>query len=147
VAHDAENIYFYAECTTPLTESTDANWMNLFVDVDTKAATGWAGYDVRINNEGVHRNTAGQADADQRWAWTKAGHVAGRQVSGNTLQLVVPRALLGIPAGAFTIDFKLTDNLQNPGDIMDLYLSGDVAPEGRYNYRYSAQGLTRTTAP
>ena len=36
------------------------------------------------------------------------------------------------------IDFKWADNLQQPGEVMDFYLSGDVAPEGRFNYRYSA---------
>jgi hypothetical protein len=35
-----------------------------------------------------------------------------------------------------SFDFKWTDNLQRPGDVMDFYLSGDVAPEGRMNYRY-----------
>ncbi|MCF6284997.1 MAG: hypothetical protein L3K26_07390, partial [Candidatus Hydrogenedentes bacterium] len=136
VAHDAENIYFYAECTTDLTEPSGDNWMNLFIDTDTNAATGWAGYDVRINGAGVHRSVAG---SDKDWGWSKTGDVTQRRVSSNILQLAVPRALLGIPTGAFTIDFKWTDNLQNPGDVMDLYLSGDVAPEGRYNYRYSAK--------
>jgi hypothetical protein len=31
------------------------------------------------------------------------------------------------------------DNSQNPGDIMDTCLSGDAAPEGRFNYRYATQ--------
>jgi hypothetical protein len=26
----------------------------------------------------------------------------------------------------------------HPGDIIDFYLSGDVAPEGRFKYRYSS---------
>jgi hypothetical protein len=30
------------------------------------------------------------------------------------------------------------DNQQSPGDAMDFYLSGDVAPEGWFNYRYRA---------
>ena len=41
----------------------------------------------------------------------------------------------------YYIDFKWTDNLQKPGDVLDFYLSGDVAPEGRYNYRYSAKNV------
>jgi hypothetical protein len=36
------------------------------------------------------------------------------------------------------IDFKWADNLQHPGDVMDFYKSGDVAPAGRFNYRYDA---------
>lgn len=37
------------------------------------------------------------------------------------------------------IDFKWADNLQHPGDILDFYLSGDVAPDGRFNYRYAGE--------
>ena len=36
-----------------------------------------------------------------------------------------------------TVDFKWIDNPQRAGDIMDLYGSGDVAPEGRFRYRYT----------
>ena len=37
-----------------------------------------------------------------------------------------------------SLPFKWVDNPQAPGDIMDFYLSGDVAPEGRFLYRYAA---------
>ena len=33
-------------------------------------------------------------------------------------------------------DFKWVDNLQRPGDVIDFYLSGDAAPDGRFNYRF-----------
>jgi hypothetical protein len=38
-----------------------------------------------------------------------------------------------------SIDFKWADNFQHPGDLMDFYVSGDVAPEGRFMYRYAGQ--------
>jgi hypothetical protein len=38
-----------------------------------------------------------------------------------------------IPQSNF--DFKWADNLQHPCDVMDFYISGDVAPEGKFNYR------------
>ena len=48
----------------------------------------------------------------------------------------------GLPAGdAVTLDFKWWDNPQKPGDIMDVYLSGDAAPDGRFNFRYSTAPL------
>jgi hypothetical protein len=43
------------------------------------------------------------------------------------------------PGQRLNLDFKWVDNLQRPGDIMDFYASGDVAPPGRFNYRYHAQ--------
>jgi hypothetical protein len=38
-----------------------------------------------------------------------------------------------IPQSNF--DFKWADNLQHPSDVMNFYISGDVAPEGKFNYR------------
>ena len=53
--------------------------------------------------------------------------------------LAVPRTILCLESREdFALDFKWWDNLQKPGDIMDSYLSGDVAPDGRFNYHYVA---------
>ncbi len=62
------------------------------------------------------------------------------RVSGNELQLAIPRKALGLPERTIrlSLDFKWADHLQHPGDIMDFYLSGDVAPEGRFKNRYKA---------
>ena len=55
--------------------------------------------------------------------------------------LAVPRTALGLATGeAVSLDFKWWDNSQQPGDIMNAYLSGDVAPDGRFNYRYLSSG-------
>jgi hypothetical protein len=35
--------------------------------------------------------------------------------------------------------FPWIDNSRKPGAIMDVYQSGDVAPEGRFMYRYIAK--------
>lgn len=60
------------------------------------------------------------------------------RASGNELQLVIPRAALGMAEGQapLSIDFKW-DNIQQPGDILDFYTSGDVAPDGRFRFRYA----------
>jgi hypothetical protein len=60
---------------------------------------------------------------------------------GNQLQLAIPRKALGLKNGhgAVKLDFKWADNLQHPGEIMDFYLDGTVAPEGRFNFRYETK--------
>jgi len=137
VARDAVNLYFYAQTVKPVTPGTGSNWMWLFIDVDQNAATGWAGYDFIVNRVAdangkfwLEKNLGG-------WQWKKVAHVELR-VQDRELQLAIPRAALGLttPGTKVDIDFKWSDNLQYPGDIMDFYLSGDVAPEGRFNYRY-----------
>ena len=138
VARDEANLYFYARTVLPLTLATSTNWMWLLIDADQNSHTGWAGYDYIANR---------QADAEGRfwleknvggWNWEKVARIKWRAV-GNELQLAIPRRALGLKSGETktAIDFKWADNLQRPGDIMDFYLSGDVAPEGRFNYRYN----------
>lgn len=138
VARDAANVCFYVRTAAPLTPHTDPNWMWLLIDIDQDPATGWEGYDFIINRtpgDGVttvERSTGG-------WNWAPAGEAAYR-VDGAEMHLVVPRAALGLDADApVAIDLKWADNLQKPGDVMDFYLSGDVAPEGRFNYRYNGR--------
>ena len=140
VARDAMNIYFYAQTVQPITASSGTNWMWLLIDADCDATTGWAGYDFIVNRV---------ADADGKfwlekniggWNWEKVMPLELR-VQGNKLQLAIPRAALGLPTGESkaNFDFKWTDNLQKPGDVMDFYVSGDVAPDGRFNFRYTAE--------
>ena len=139
VMRDKKNIYFYARTAAPITPA-GTNWMWLLIDADQNAATGWAGYDFIVNREHgadgkfwLEQNTGG-------WNWKKVAPVELR-MAGNELQLAVPRAALGLKTGETktAIDFKWTDNLQQPGAVMDFYVSGDVAPEGRFNYRFTAE--------
>ncbi len=144
VARDATNVYFYARTRDAISPATDPNWMLLLIDADRNTKTGWEGYDFIVNRtvEGsqtwLEQNTGG-------WNWKKIARVA-LKVQGNELMLAVPRGALALPAGGeMAFDFKWWDNPQDPGDIMDAYLSGDAAPEGRFNFRYIAAsgGVTR----
>ena len=140
VARDATHVTFYAQTRRPLTPSSDANWMLLLLDTDQKRTTGWEGYDFIVNRavDGgatwLERNTGG-------WTWQKIAKVK-LTVTGNELMFAIPRSALGLPVGdASTFDFKWWDNPQRPGDIMDVYVSGDTAPDGRFNYRYSTAAV------
>lgn len=133
VARDRDNVYFYVRTRQPLTSPNDKNWMWLLIDSDRNAATGWQGYDFIIN-----RTAPGRLEKNTgKWNWADATDV-GYRIAGNEMQIAVPRKALGLPADTTTLalDFKWADNIQQPGDIMDFYISGDVAPEGRFNYRY-----------
>jgi hypothetical protein len=140
VARDDKNIYFYARTRQPLSPRTEPQWMWLLIDADENTATGWEGYDYIVNrvieadgSTWLEKNTGG-------WQWQKVQKVPLR-IEGNELHLAIPRQSLGLREGAtdVVLDFKWADNLQRPGDIMDFYLSGDVAPEGRFMYRCSGK--------
>ncbi len=132
-------LYFHVRTAKQLTSASDENWMMLLVNTDTGSKTGWHGYDFLINRRrtGGSRCTVEQ-NIGGKWAWRQVGDAALRW-SGRDLVLAVPRTLLGVPAarGPLTLDFKWTDNIPGSPDIMDFYTQGDVAPNGRLNYRFA----------
>ncbi len=136
VARDSAHVFFYAQTREALSPSDGANWMLLLIDADQNAKTGWEGYDFLLNRSidgqesWLERNTGG-------WKWEKVAKVP-LKVQGSELMLAVPRSILGTGDGDIALDFKWWDNPQRLGDIMDTYLSGDVAPDGRFNFRYTS---------
>lgn len=145
VARDATSVYFYAQTRQPLTSSQDPNWMWLLIDADHNPKTGWEGYDYIVNRSEDGRESWLEKNSGG-WRWERVAKVQFN-VQGNELMLSVPRAALGLAGSdTFALEFKWWDNAQKPGDIMDAYLSGDVAPEGRFKYRYTVGGAKSETA-
>jgi hypothetical protein len=136
VARDEQNVYFYVRTGEPLTSPHAPNWMWLLLDSDQNAATGWAGYDFIVNRAMDSDGKMWLEKNEGGWNWRRVASVDFR-MAGKELQLSIPRAALGMAKDRTSFDFKWADNLQRPGDVMDFYVSGDVAPEGRFNYRYS----------
>jgi hypothetical protein len=139
VARDPKTISFHARTRDPLTPRTDQGWMNLLIDADLDPKTGWEGFDFVVNrlvepdgSTWLEKNVGG-------WHWEKVAKVRVRG-SGTDLHLAIPRTglNLGEKSGRLAIDFKWLDNVQRPGDVLNFYLGGDVAPEGRYKFRYVA---------
>ncbi len=133
VACDKENLYFYVRTCAPITPAADAAGLWLLLDTDMDPRTGWNGYDFIINRESgiVEKNAGG-------WNWEPVGKVELR-ITGNELQMAVPRTRLGLKAAAF--DFKWADNLPQPCTIADFQVKGDVAPAGRFNFRFTPNAL------
>lgn len=138
IARDDKYVYFYVRTRSAITSPNDPNWMWLLIDSDQNAKTGWAGYDFILNRT-VDAN--GQTWLEKNtgdWNWKKVARVTVH-IKGDEMQLAIPRAALGMSSGAQAtrFDFKWADNLEHPGDVMDFYLDGDIAPLGRFNYRYA----------
>ncbi len=140
VARDSRNIFFYVRTREPLTSNAGTNWMWLLIDVDQNTATGWQGYDFILNRSMNSEKETWLEKNKGEWVWEKVSKVS-LHIAGNEMQLAIPRVKLGLTnnSSKVAIDFKWADNLQHPGDIMDFYISGDVAPEGRFNYRYCTE--------
>jgi len=135
VARDATNIYFYARTRDPIVPTRTPTGLWLLIDADQNPRTGWQGYDFIVNHTTLNGDSWLEKNTDG-WHWEKVARVA-YHCMGNELHLKIPRAALGLRSGRnLSFDFKWVDNLQSPGYVMDFYLSGDVAPAGRFNYRY-----------
>jgi hypothetical protein len=137
VARDAENVYFMVECADTITSYTDPAWMRLLIDIEGVEGDNWETFEYIVNRIKPSEKTAVLEKSKGGWNWEKVGDVE-YSVSGNRLQIKIPRTMLGVGNGAFTVNFKWSDNMQSDGDIMDFYVSGDVAPGGRFKYQYKA---------
>jgi len=133
-AYDAQDVCFFIQTRDAITPHTDKNWMLLLLDTDRNASTGWLGYDYVVNAEVL----SGGETAVKSWkdgAWHPAG-TAGYRVNGNGMEIRIPRATLAMPEGKPAFDFHWADNIQGFGDISELGVNGDSAPNRRWNYRF-----------
>jgi hypothetical protein len=139
VASDTQSISFYARTREMLSPLTGGSSMWLLIDVDHNPATGWEGFDCIVNRSFENDRLTWLEQNAGGWTWKRIAPVPFR-VAGNELHLTIPRSALQLATTppALTIDFKWIDNPQHAGDIMDAYLSGDVAPEGRFRFRFTA---------
>ena len=137
VARDNKNIYFQVTCAETISEPCEKSWLNLFVDIDRSRQTGWEGYDFMISNH----TKAGKAtllQTNEGWNWKPAAEI-GYRVNGNSLELVIPRKLIGVSGDNVEFEFKWVDNMQCEGDVYEFYLNGDAAPIGRFNFLYTTK--------
>jgi hypothetical protein len=138
VARDAQYLYFYVRTKDPITPDTGPNWMWLLLNVKGATGTNWHGYNFLVN-----RTTAGILETNAGgWNWRRAGTVR-HSVKGCEMELAIRRADLGLSDASkpLRLEFKWADNVQRPGQIDEFAVNGDAAPNGRFNYVYSAPGL------
>ena len=168
VARDADNLYFYVECNENITPYTDPLWMVLYIDSDQQNQ-GWETFDYVLNKTSPTATTATlEKFTGNGYETEKVGDVE-YTVSGKYMQVKVPKSMLNISGYDFTVNFAWTDNVHDEadagargdadykyttfsGDIMDFYISGDVAPSGRFKFSYistteNATGETTETQP
>ena len=133
VSFDAQNVYFHVRCAKPITARSEDDWMVLYLDTDSSAKTGWLGYDFCVSGAGVAtKTTTLEKNVGGKYAWDNVAKDVAYAVSGEQMELAIPRRLLGDPK---TIDFKWADHVIGRADWTDFTLNGDSAPNARFNYR------------
>lgn len=137
VTYDSENVYFRIHTANLITPRTDPAWMRILIDTDfTGNSPNWEGFEYIINRNSADKTTLKVEKSSGGWNFEETG-TAEYTVSGNIMQLSVPRSALGLSDGdEVHFNFKLSDNMQTDGDIMDFYQNGDVAPGGRFMFAF-----------
>ncbi len=153
VVSDSKNIHFYVETKDNITMfDTESSWMQLYVDVDSSAETGWYGYDYIINYQAKDKTTTTVAKyngEDGAFSFESVGEVTFRAMN-NQMMISVPLELLGIEGyKEICLQFKWADSKTTYDEMEDFYIDGDCAPLGRLNYVYQnyIPGVSEITYP
>jgi hypothetical protein len=134
VTKNRKNIFFYVRTRSKFTDPlTSSQWMMLYINADRDYSTGWEGYDYMVTNDSV-RGTSTLLKNAGHYTWTKVMDLP-RLMTDSEMCISVPRSAIGMSVPK-DIDFKWADNTPPSPDILDFYLDGDVAPNGRFNYCY-----------
>ncbi len=140
VLSDSKNLYFYVQTKDAVTAlDKTSSWMQLYLDSDADASTGWYGYDFIVNyaaKDGAVTSIAKYNGADNIFSFEECGDVS-YQINGNEMMIAVPQSLVGIENYTeIEIQFKWADSTTNYDEMEDFYCDGDVAPLGRLNFVY-----------
>ncbi len=126
----------FGDCSDGNVLSNNPLWMRLLIDVDD-SENNWEDYEYILNREtpGVLERSLGG------WNWEVVGTVKWT-VQDNVMQVEIPRRLLSLNEDDFTIRFKwadnnLEENADHTVDILEFYQYGDVAPSGRFRFRFT----------
>ena len=137
VTCDAQNLYFYVQTRDDITTPRAYNWMQLLINADADYSTGWEGYDAVVNGNVKFVDKEKDPPTEMRRLFDNKLMPIVEKVEGNQMMLAVPRVKLGLTDPTHvTLDFHWADNVQIGGDIKQLWVDGDSAPNGRFNYRY-----------
>lgn len=157
IARDNDYLYFRVECRDNITPYTDKLWMNLYIDSD-QDNQGWNTFDYVVNKSAASANTVvlerftGDGFASEKVADCEY------KVDGRYMTVKVKKSDVSVSGTDYTVNFSWTDNVHDvddtgvkgadggwtynsySGDILEFYVSGDVAPGGRFKYSYVVNG-------
>lgn len=152
VIADSKNIYFYIETADDITAwDTASSWMQIYVNADRDATTGWYGYDYIVNYraEGDNVTTvAAYTGEDGAYGFTALAETVSYGVENNKMMIAVPLSMLGIEDYlSINLEFKVADSDTIYDEMEDFYCDGDAAPLGRLNYVFSNYVPAPAAAP
>lgn len=132
---DAKNLYFYIKTAENVTAHADGDtgWMNILISVNENKAN-FNGFNYIVNRHPDGKKTSVERSKGG-YNWETAGSAEYR-IYDDIMLFSIPLETLGIDPADCTFGFKAADNITDPADIMNYYVTGDSAPIGRLFYMY-----------
>lgn len=149
VAQDDTYIYFRITAARDIVRADDAQWMNLYIDIDNNASTGWEGYDFVLNRNRDGSTVSIEKFVNNSWEFEEIGR-AEYMLDGDSLTFKVDKSILlnASPSGSAQnngmikqMAFKWSDNSVSDGDVMRFMDLGDTAPNDRFKFLYTTEAL------
>ena len=139
VSHDNDYVYFLAKTAHDIIAIDDDTFMNLYIDIDQDHKSGWEGYDFALNRNRDDKTLSVEKFKNNSWNFEEIGR-ADYFIGTDSITIRVPKSLLNLDPDEISFDFKWADNSTTSGNIMEFMDLGDVAPNDRFNFRYSSSG-------
>ncbi len=138
ITSDTQNVYFYIETAGIISDYTSGTWMQVYVNTDCDASTGWYGYDYIVNYAAQGRFVTSVAKYDNKTGKFEAmADTVSYRVQENKMMISVPLSQLGFTDhNAVNFEFKIVDGASEMATMESFYTDGDAAPLGRLNYVY-----------
>lgn len=144
VSQDEGNLYFLVKTSHDIIIDNDAQWMNLYLNVDGDITTGWEGYDYVLNRDRDSFVVTVEKFKNNTFETEVVGG-AYYYLEGAYMTLRLSKELVGVSGKLSDMIFKWADNSVDNGDPMAFMDLGDAAPDNRFGFHYICDSYT--TAP
>ncbi|MBQ7646864.1 MAG: hypothetical protein IJS94_06305 [Clostridia bacterium] len=145
VTQDRKYLYFYIDVPETVDDEpnviseyvADTSWMQIFINTDMNAETGFYGFDYIINDTVKDDKTSTLAKAKtngKEFSFEYSSDIEYR-VKDNKMMIKVPLEALGITDySKIQFAFKIVDSDTKITTMEQMYSEGDCAPIGRLSY-------------
>ena len=146
ISQDAANLYFLVKTSSDIIIDNGSTWMNLYLNVDGDATTGWEGYDYVLNRDRDSFVVTVEKFKNNTFETEVVGG-AYYCIEGAYMTLSLSKSLLGIQGKLEAMTFKWADNSVDNGDPMAFMDLGDTAPDNRFGFVYKCEDYTNRQIP
>ncbi len=146
VSQDQNALYFLVTAAHDIIIDDGESWMNLYINIDGDASTGWEGFDYVLNRDRDSFVVTVETFKDNSYETEVVGG-AYYYLNGDSMAIRVSKDILGVSGQVEKMVFKWADNSVTNGDAMGFMDLGDTAPDNRFGFLYLCEEYTTTPIP